>query len=131
MKITNIQALQMNMSLFHLIKLRLPISVSLEIAKLHKEVEKRVKTFNSERDNLIKEYQIKVMSGDESGEVKFTVVGNKAEVQDDTVNEFVAKVDRLAGEEAEDLDMQIHLPSNIMITPDILEPLLGVVVIDD
>lgn len=134
MKLTNRQCIEAQLALVNLVSLNLPIRVSMEVASLSMEIDKRVATFAMVRDVIIKNYKMKLSASDKMGEVIFTPTeGNELtdEQKEEAVAEFMAKVNELSETEAEDINLKIHLPDDISIKPDVIKPLLLFLVSDE
>ena len=130
MKITNRKAIDVQKALGSLMPLNLTMKASMEIALLADSVEKQVFACAKVRDQLIKNYKIKIGLGDKEGEVKFssTIDGkDDAEtlsLREKALNEFVDKINELMETEGNDIEYRIQLP-DMNIQPDVLKPLIG------
>ena len=127
MKITYRTAIEAQHSLGTLSSINLPIKTSLEVAKLALDMEREVNAFIKVREQLIKNYKIKIGLANQDGQVEFTSTNEGEREKEEAVADFVVKINELINTETEDITGKVHLPSDIIVSPATLKPILAFV----
>ena len=107
--------------------MNLPIKTSLEVAKLALDMEREVNAFIKVREQLIKNYKIKIGLANQDGQVEFTSTNEGEREKEEAVADFVVKINELINTETEDITGKVHLPSDIIVSPATLKPILAFV----
>lgn len=138
MKLTNRHAIEAQRTIGRLNTLNLPIKTSYGLAVLTSKLDEQTLQYGKQRDQLVKDYKIKLEIGNDKEVVSFTIPTKETdsveefESKEQAIAEFTLKVNALMLEYGEDIDVPIvKFPSNLIIQAETIKPLLPFIEIDD
>lgn len=136
MRLTNRQALEAQLALGRLAGINLPIRTSFGLAVLSNVIDTQIVAFAKVRDSLIKNYRIRLSTGEKHGSVVFSVMDDTIddktkEEKEAALLEFTDKINELMQAYGEDITVKkTPIPSNITMQLETLKPIMDFIEIE-